>query len=354
MGVTSFKKVVAQDVADAMGVALSTVNKALTGKPGVSEARRREIQQKAREMGYRADNVAQILARNPIHIGLVMIHSDRSFDDYHHNLLVGMQEEIERLADYKVRSFVLDVGESLKPSLDDLKAWVEENRIEAICFNPTVSLKGLADNLVRLRVPLVLAGGGYERTDDFLSLVEVDAGLSGRLAADFLHCACHKEIRAAILIDSEQSFNLRQKAEACRVQLEKYGAKYVEVANHNNDKQRLYEELDRLILGRPRCNCLYISTGFAVFVYEYLIEKKLTDRVTVVGTDDCQNLSTYFEKGAVDAVLLQNEKQIGARAVRLAYEYLANSRTFGMEDWVPPDRVEVKPFLCLRSYFDEE
>ena len=354
MGTTPFKKVVAQDVADAMGVALSTVNKALTGKPGVSAARRREIQEKAREMGYRADNVAQILARNPINIGLAIIHSDRSYDDYHHNLLVGMQEEVERLVDYKVRSSVLDISSDHRPNLAQLREWVDENKIEAICFNPTLALNDLAEDLIKLDIPVVMAGGGIVRGSEILSLVEVDSALSGRMAADFIRCACHKEPRVAILIDSVRSVNIQEKAKACQQKLEEYGIKHAEILNHDNNKEKLYKELDRVMFGLPRCNCLYVTTGFAVFVYDYLIEKKLTDRVTVVGTDWHKDLPSYFEKGAVDAVLLQNEKEIGARAVRMVYDYLANSRTFGMEDWTPPDRVKIKPMLCLRSYFDDE
>ena len=41
-----------QDIADALNTSRITVWKALNNRPGVSEALRRQIQQKAQELGY--------------------------------------------------------------------------------------------------------------------------------------------------------------------------------------------------------------------------------------------------------------------------------------------------------------
>ena len=77
-------KVTAQDIADALGVSNCTVSNALSGKPNVSEARRRQIQEKAREMGFEIDSVAQAMARNPINVGVV---SSVAPDDQYYLLL---------------------------------------------------------------------------------------------------------------------------------------------------------------------------------------------------------------------------------------------------------------------------
>ena len=65
------KRVTVKDIASRMGISLSTVNKALTGKPGVSEERRAEVVAVAKEMGYVVNHMAQSLSRKPIHIGIV-------------------------------------------------------------------------------------------------------------------------------------------------------------------------------------------------------------------------------------------------------------------------------------------
>ena len=49
-------KLTMQDIADAVGVSRITVWKALTGRPGVSENKRQQVQQMAQEMGYHAGN----------------------------------------------------------------------------------------------------------------------------------------------------------------------------------------------------------------------------------------------------------------------------------------------------------
>ena len=46
------KKVSVKDIAEELNISLSTVHKALTGKGGISEARRKEVLDMAKRMGY--------------------------------------------------------------------------------------------------------------------------------------------------------------------------------------------------------------------------------------------------------------------------------------------------------------
>ena len=66
------KKVTVKDIAARMGISLSTVNKALTGKSGISEKRRGEVIAVANEMGYVVNHVAQSLSRKPMKLGIII------------------------------------------------------------------------------------------------------------------------------------------------------------------------------------------------------------------------------------------------------------------------------------------
>ncbi|MBQ9985849.1 MAG: helix-turn-helix domain-containing protein, partial [Oscillospiraceae bacterium] len=53
------KRASVKDIAARLHISLSTVHKALTGKPGVSEARREQVLEVARELGYVVNTAAQ-------------------------------------------------------------------------------------------------------------------------------------------------------------------------------------------------------------------------------------------------------------------------------------------------------
>ena len=87
------EKVTVKDIASRMGISLSTVNKALTGKTGISEARRAEVIAVAKEMGYVVNHVAQSLSRKPMHMGIV-IPSD--WQQYFSPVEYGMKMEFNK------------------------------------------------------------------------------------------------------------------------------------------------------------------------------------------------------------------------------------------------------------------
>ena len=66
------KKISVKDIAEEHNISLSTVHKALTGKAGISEARRKEVVETAQRMGYVVNTIAQSLARKDINIGVAM------------------------------------------------------------------------------------------------------------------------------------------------------------------------------------------------------------------------------------------------------------------------------------------
>ena len=61
-----------KDVAEKLGVTITTVHKALNGKEGVSEKRRAEIMKVAAQMGYKVNYMASSLSKKKFHIAVVL------------------------------------------------------------------------------------------------------------------------------------------------------------------------------------------------------------------------------------------------------------------------------------------
>lgn len=347
------KKVTVQDIADALGVSICTVNKALSGKPKVSEARRKQIQEKAREMGFEVDSLAQAMARNPITIG-VFISATHS-DMYYNILKQGMEEEFKRLEKYKIYPVYYVVSnQDSGNSVQSVIAWIEEHNVEAICFCPNIYNTKLLESIIEYGIPVFLSGGGIVPPKETITTVSIDAYLSGQIVADFFHCLHGEKTNAAVFIDSMSTIVQRKKAEAFRAALADYGVADVEIVEHFNDPYLIRQKMEEMFSKETPINCLYAATGHTLPICEYLEEKQRKDEITLVGTDYFPAIKPYLMNGTMKATLLQNQDEIGKLIVRSAYDYLVKTRTFGNEEWHAPERIYVKPNFCFKSHFAAE
>jgi LacI family transcriptional regulator len=84
IGSSAGRNVTIKDLAEALGVSITTVSRALNGYPDVGEATRDRVAEAARNMGYRPNRNAQRLVTQRTHtIGWVQSDNDRKFVDPH-------------------------------------------------------------------------------------------------------------------------------------------------------------------------------------------------------------------------------------------------------------------------------
>lgn len=93
------RKVTIYDIAGKLGVSTATVNRALYGKPKVSEKTRQLVLETARSMGFKANKAAMSLARKTIRIGFIIFKT--SFK-YNEEVLLGARKACEDLSDFNV------------------------------------------------------------------------------------------------------------------------------------------------------------------------------------------------------------------------------------------------------------
>jgi len=139
-----------EDIAARLGVAVSTVSRALAGKPGVSEARRREIAALARSLGIEPNAQAQAL-RARIGKGLAIICRWGQPD------IVGLRNlELFRLAEADfghANAMALGQGDDLGRALR--KALADNPRAIVLSHVEGELPPELSETLRRRRIPLV-------------------------------------------------------------------------------------------------------------------------------------------------------------------------------------------------------
>lgn len=349
------KRVTIKDIAQRAGVSLGAVNKALTGKSGISEKRRREIKEIAQEMGYQINSVAQIMSRKPMTIGVVIPYSDEH--KYFKAMKTGMEEEFKHLEKYKINSaYYLITDDEKSTNLENFSSWLSEMDVKAVCFCPRRfdNMRAMVNIVIKNEIPLFLSGGGIEPPEECITMVSVDAYLSGRMAADFLYCVHKNDIKAAVFGNSLENITIYKKVSAFSDWLQKKGATKPIVLEDFNDKSKTRQNIEKLINEHPEINSIYVANANSIPVCEYIKKMGLKDKITLITTDFFEDLKPYIEDDIVSATLLQNEDEVGKRIISTAYNYLVKHDTYGNEDLQFVKRTYIKPDFCLKSNFSLE
>ena len=144
------KRVTIYDIAKELGISTATVNRALTGKPRVSERTRELVLSKAEEMDFKPNALARSLARKSIRLAVV---AETGFPEFHGYFLDGARDAAADLEDYNthVDYFNYEGGTANTPESD---AYLETtlNRIARerydgvlICAKQTAALETLKE-----------------------------------------------------------------------------------------------------------------------------------------------------------------------------------------------------------------
>jgi len=338
------ERVSVKDIARELNISLSTVHKALTGKPGVGEERRKEVLETAKRMGYVVNGVAQSLARKDIRIGIIM---PSKWQDYFAGMKIGMEEEIELLRKYKVECLFYYLSTDFSDvEADKAYRWIQEKTINVVIYCPSMYAvnKAFIKALQKTKLPVFLAGANTEKID-CISEICVDAELSGRIAADFLHCTVPDKLRAIVFIGSEKVRPHMEKAQAFCARVRSHGGEVVHVFETQDD----VEKTKACILEAEGMdyNAIYVATATSEPVCRYIDEKHLSDKVALLCTDLFDALKDYMKKNVVKATIYQNQEQVGKKVVRAAYEYLVVKHSYGNDHVEILDTISIRPNLYL-------
>ena len=342
------KKASVKDIASRLHISLSTVHKALTGKPGISDARRRQVIDTAEEMGYVVNTVAQTLSRKSLNIGIIL---PSMWQEFFQQLKKGIEEQLLEMEEYKINGlyYIIDIHPN-NAAAEKLKAWVVDNQIEAVlyCASNHIINSFAQKTLGALDCPVFWVGGRVNSPIS-VSSITIDAEMIGKVAADFLCCIAVAEVKSAVFTGSMKTDIHKSKTEAfCRRMLEN-GGEVLAVCETEDDPEKTKVSIVKLFEEHPNVNAIYVSTSTSEPICRYLEESGLSASVTLLGTDIFDALKDYMNKGVMKATISQNQAEVGRLAAATAYEYLHRSSSYGNADWKPERQILVKPSLLLRA-----
>ena len=347
------KAVTVKDIANKMHISLSTVNKALTGKKGISEKRRKEILTLAKKMGYAVNYSAQAMSRNPLAIGVIMPKNLMWFN-YFNYMHMGIVRELEHLKNSKVNAYIelVDYKGELSQVEEAVKKF-KENGVDAIIYCPALYHSEEIGNIFKeSEMPVFLAGASNKEIEATCTIT-IDGKQSGEMAAELMELVV-PEGKVCVFTGYKSFEAHKEKVDSFAEKISENKKLQLVSVMETSDKEEMAEECARQLFDEhPDVKGIYISTAVAEPICRYIKQIGLAGKVKVIATDVYPQLIKYVEDKTVVATIFQNQIMLGKMAVQSAYEYLTMSRTYCEEGWEMYEHMLIKPQLLMPGAIKE-
>lgn len=331
-----------KQVADAVGISIGTVDRALHSRPGVSAKTRDRVLKMARKLNYSPNLVARSLKLNRhFRIGVFLPEHIASFFD-------PLREGIRTAALESVGTTV----EVLFHSYPRLR----QGDVEAMEAHDWMQFDGIIlapGNFLRLtpicraaqerNIPLVFVTTDAGRMHR-LSSITVEASISGGIAAELLGQIVPPR-KSVVAITGD--LKIQDHAEKLRG----FAASLATLAPHlrmlaaiesHESPEHAHRATLKLLKSNSDLGGIYINTANSIPVIRALEESGKLGKIKVIATDLFPEMAHLIETGQVFATLYQRPYTQGRMAFEILSRYLVNGVS-------PGQTVRLAPHIVLRS-----
>lgn len=317
------------DVARAMGVAPSTVQRALSGMPGVSEEKRQEIYETAKKMGYHRNAMATMLKSSNRVIAIIL--PEIAF--YTKELWKGVRQYFSENVGFGflVREYFYSrTPDHLAETLENVYAEHGYHLCGVLTMGEAIpKAQAVYQKWRTHRVPVVFIGTD-SIPDDRLSCSRGNDEIAGRTAADLLMFSClsQKPLRILITGDfsiSDQYYNMQAfehqiMQDAARCELVKYSDRTGSAA--------VRDTLCSYLRRDPNINVIYSTSATnTVAMCEAVSQAGLLHRPLLIGNDLFQETRQYLESGVLDVLIHKRPDKQAYTAAQILVNYIVHGLT---------------------------
>jgi LacI family transcriptional regulator len=331
-----------REIAEAVGISIGTVDRALHGRGGVHPKTREKILKAASRLNYTPNLAARNLKLNRhVRLGVYLPEQIASFFD---PLRSGILAASEAYSSARV-----EVALHAYPRLSEGDAALMEKtdwrQFDGIILAPgnSVEFSAIAREAAQREKPLV-----YVATDPVraprLSSIAVESAISGGIAAELLGQILPGRRKVAVITGS---LRIQDHAEKLRgfaaslATLSPHLSLLPAVESHESPRDAHKAALS-LIRKHPDLGGIYINTANSPPVMQALQESDKLGNIRVIATDFFPEMAYMIEAGHVFASIHQRPYTQGKAAFEVLSQYL-------VAGLVPKRVIRLAPHIVLRS-----
>jgi LacI family transcriptional regulator len=332
-----------KEIAEALGVSIGTVDRALHGRPGINPMTRKRVLKMAETMGYRPNLAARFLkSKKRLLFSVELPDEIASFFD-------AVRDGIRQAASPFDANVSLQFQRYRRLGERDSTLFEETlaSGTSGIIISPgrPAELKSLIRKAAQQNIPVVCVATDAPGTER-LTVVSTDSYTSGAMAAELL---CRfRQVPGAIAVCTGflDTVDHAEKLRGFRAAIERFSAGApVQVFEAHDDEREAFARTRELIGKTPDLTAIYVSTANSLPVIRAVEEAGLMGKVDLVTTDVFPELVPLIRSGAVAATIYQRPISQG----RIAFDVLYR---FVVEGKCPPATIKLMPHVVMSSNLD--
>ncbi len=179
------KTVTIKTIADALGLSMSGVSKALNDYPDINEETKKMVIEKAIELGYTPNLNARNLAKNTSNtIGVIVKDTDTTYGE--------LFKDLSRVAESRgLNLLIADSDRSREIEVSHVRSMME-SRVKGIIIVPVSADIAEIKKVVKFKVPIIFLGGWVTSPKE--NVVAQDNAYGTNMAMDYLFGLGHSKI----------------------------------------------------------------------------------------------------------------------------------------------------------------
>ncbi|HUO24444.1 MAG TPA: LacI family DNA-binding transcriptional regulator [Candidatus Aquilonibacter sp.] len=330
------------DLADALGISIGTVHRALHDHAGVSPITKTKVLQMAKSLGYRPNLAARYLSsRKNFRVSVITLQGTTSFWD---EIRAGISEEARATL---IEDIDLDFRTHPRLGEGDEEAFEAALKAEAdgiIVFPSRMhKLRPWIRRASRLHIPVICVVTDAPSTSR-LAVVSIDALASGSLAADLMGRFLRGRGKLAVTLSDLAITEHAEKYAAFEKTIRSvYPRMEVLKPIEEHDLEfEAYKKSRKLFAAHPDLAGIYVTTEASMPVIKAAQDLKILDKLTIIATDLFPAIVEEIRSGAVAATIYQRPRTQGRMAFRVLREFLTEGQCSSYQ-------VTLAPHLVMRG-----
>ena len=335
-------RVTLKEIAREAGVHISTVDKVLHHRAGVSDSVREKVQRIIDEKGYVPNQAGSALQKAGNHYRIHVILQQVDAADY---LQKGIEDWIRTNREYNLdaeihRTCFQDIGrqtELIRSAADNADGIILfPNNSEDVrqAINRVVTVNSDIEGSARI---CHVGQNGY-RT----------ACMAGRMMGMLLGGAGNVAVITSSVDTENNDYHVKIRETVFSEFLEKHypGIRITGRVENFENAHIAYEKSKKLILSQPDLDGIYITCGGVSMVCRALLDTKTAHRIKVISFESYPEIVEMMNDDVVDCTIGSNLLKQGSTSIRALTEYLIYRKK-------PPERIFIDSRILVKECFPQ-
>jgi LacI family transcriptional regulator len=331
------RRIGVHDIARRARVSIGTVDRALHGRAGISQATRDKVLRIARSAGYTPNLTARALSvrRSILRVGVCIPEEIHFFYD---QMRAGIEDEARRGESLGVEFIyrpVPSLGEHEKRQVSALLR-EELHALVVVPGNPKVvtPLINRAE-ASGVRVVCISTDAPLSRRS---TVVCVNPELNGRLAAELMAKFGPPGAEVSIITGMLATEDHRRKTEGFQTGFSAYsaGGKVLAVLEAHESEEESYQKTCELLAREKRLAGIYVNTVNCLPVCRAVQQHRRDRQLRLITTDLFRQMVPFIENGTIGASVYQDPYRQGRDAVRIVLDHLLEKAAIAPTSYLNP------------------